>query len=139
MQLSVIETLLEYHSRIKRSSKSICPFSGCRLANLAARNNWCQKWDLCAARKGSQKRPRSPLQLYNVGAPMECIAIDILGPLPKSDAGNKYLLITMDNFSKWPEGQKVVFLVLLIFQILFRINLVSVIKCYWHVRQNKLE
>ena len=35
---------------------------------------------------------------------MECIAIDILGPLPKSDAGNKYLLITMDNFSKWPEG-----------------------------------
>ena len=35
---------------------------------------------------------------------MERVAIDILGPLPESDAGNKYLLIAMDYFSKWPEG-----------------------------------
>ena len=35
---------------------------------------------------------------------MERVAIDILGPLPKSADGNKYLLIAMDYFTKWPEG-----------------------------------
>ena len=37
------------------------------------------------------------------GAPMERIAVDVLGPLPVSDSGNKYLLVIMDYFSKWPE------------------------------------
>ena len=46
----------------------------------------------------------TPLSLYNVGSPMERVAIDILGPLPELDAGNKYFLIVMDYFSKWPEG-----------------------------------
>ena len=65
---------------------------------------WCSKCDPCAARKGPPRKPRAPLSLYNVGSPMERVAIDILGPLPESDAGNKYLLIAMDYFSKWPEG-----------------------------------
>ena len=41
---------------------------------------------------------------YNVGAPMEGIAADILGPLPTSDSGNKYLLIVADYFTKWTEA-----------------------------------
>jgi len=40
---------------------------------------------------------------YNVGAPFERIAIDIAGPFPDSDKGNRYLLIAMDYFTKWPE------------------------------------
>ena len=27
-----------------------------------------------------------------------------MGPLPVTEAGNKYLLIAMDYFSKWPEA-----------------------------------
>ena len=63
---------------------------------------WCQSCDLCAARKGPRIKQRSPLQLYNVGEPMERVAIDVLGPLPETD--NKYILIAMDYFSKWPEA-----------------------------------
>ena len=65
---------------------------------------WCQRCDLCAARKGPRVKQRSPLQLYNVGEPMERVAIDVLGPLPETDQGNKYILIAMDYFSKWPEA-----------------------------------
>ena len=34
---------------------------------------------------------------------MERIAIDILGPLPVTDKGNKYVLVAIDYFTKWPE------------------------------------
>ncbi|UYV61916.1 K02A2.6-like [Cordylochernes scorpioides] len=40
--------------------------------------------------------------IYNVGAPFERIAIDVVGPFPKSDLGNKYILVIMDYFTKWP-------------------------------------
>jgi transposase InsO family protein len=40
---------------------------------------------------------------YNVGAPFERIAVDIAGPFPESDRGNRYLLVAMDYFTKWLE------------------------------------
>ncbi|GFS98372.1 retrovirus-related Pol polyprotein from transposon 412 [Trichonephila clavipes] len=46
---------------------------------------------------------RGKLHRYNVGAPFERIAFDILGPLPRTASGNKYLLVVMDYFTKWPE------------------------------------
>jgi transposase InsO family protein len=41
---------------------------------------------------------------YKVGAPFERIAIDVAGPFPLSDQGNRYLLIAMIYFTKWPEA-----------------------------------
>ena len=60
---------------------------------------WCQRCNLCAARKGPRVK-----QLYNVGEPMERVATDVLGPQPETDQGNKYILIAMDYFSKWPKA-----------------------------------
>jgi hypothetical protein len=40
---------------------------------------------------------------YNIGAPFERVAIDIAGPFPESNKGNRYLLVAMDYFTKWPE------------------------------------
>ena len=33
---------------------------------------------------------------------MQMVAVDILGPLPKTAAGNKYILVAGDYFTKWP-------------------------------------
>ena len=66
--------------------------------------DWCRSCDLCASKKGPQRRSRAPMSQYNVGAPMERLALDVLGPLPITDNGNKYLLIVADYFTKWPEA-----------------------------------
>jgi len=47
---------------------------------------------------------RAPLQLHQVGAPLERVAMDILGPLPPTRQGNRYILVIMDYFTKWPEA-----------------------------------
>ena len=60
---------------------------------------WCKQCDLCNSRKGPKRREKAQLQIYQVGSPMERIAIDVLGPLPKTDDGNKYLLMCMDYFT----------------------------------------
>ncbi|UYV73203.1 K02A2.6-like [Cordylochernes scorpioides] len=63
---------------------------------------WCRNCTQCSARKGPTTRSKGKLKIYNVGAPFERIAIDVAGPFPKSDLGNKYILVIMDYFTKWP-------------------------------------
>ena len=65
---------------------------------------WCQSCDECASRKPPAKSSRAPMQRYNVGAPLERIALDVLGPLPETDRGNKYILVVADYFTKWTES-----------------------------------
>jgi transposase InsO family protein len=55
------------------------------------------------ASQGPRTRNRGQMQQYNIGAPFERIAINVAGPFPRSDQGNRYLLIAMDYFTKWPE------------------------------------
>ena len=66
--------------------------------------NWCKRCEKCASRKGYPRRLKAPLKLYNAGSPMERVAVDVLGPLPRTDAGNQYILIAQDYFTKWPEA-----------------------------------
>ena len=65
--------------------------------------NWCRTCKICVAKKGPPNQGKSPLQIYNVGAPFERIQMDILGPLPLTFSGNRFLLVIVDCFSKWPE------------------------------------
>lgn len=44
------------------------------------------------------------MRQYFVGAPMERVAIDIFGPLPRTKAGKIYILIVCDYFTRWTEG-----------------------------------
>jgi len=65
---------------------------------------WCKSCKICLARRGPTGKGKSPLQIYNVGAPFERVQMDILGPLPLTILGNKYLLVVVDCFTKWVEA-----------------------------------
>ncbi|GBM70035.1 Retrovirus-related Pol polyprotein from transposon 412 [Araneus ventricosus] len=66
--------------------------------------NWCRECHDCGARKGHKTRTKGRLQSYNVGTPFERMALDILGPFPVTTKGNRYVLVLMDYFTKWPEA-----------------------------------
>ena len=58
----------------------------------------------CSTNSNPQKRPKATLMDYRVGAPMDRIGIDILGPLPTSNQGNTCLLVVGDYFTRWIEA-----------------------------------
>ena len=53
--------------------------------------------------KNPIKTPRAPMQIQGAGRPMERIATDILGELPMTECGNRYILVVSDYFTKWTE------------------------------------
>ena len=65
---------------------------------------WCRACDVCCAKKGPTRKTRAPLQLYQVGAPMERVAVDIAGPLPVTTQGNRFICVVIDYFTRWPEA-----------------------------------
>ncbi len=67
-------------------------------------NIWLKKCDTCAANKKLPKTPRAPLGDMRVGAPLDRISIDVLGPLPLTPRGNQFILVVADHFSKWTEA-----------------------------------
>lgn len=66
--------------------------------------DFCRRCDACAAHKGPLDQSRAPLEQQPSGAPMERGGVDIMGPFPETDRGNKYVLCAMDYFTKWPEA-----------------------------------
>ena len=62
---------------------------------------WCRWCTTCAERKPSHGRHRATLKQETATAPMERIAIDMLGPLSKTVSGNDYVMVECDYFTKW--------------------------------------
>ena len=65
--------------------------------------NWCRTCEVCQTRKSAPKKNHAPLQTIKAGYPMQVVAVDIMGPLPESEAGNSYVLVAGDYFTKWAE------------------------------------
>lgn len=65
---------------------------------------WCRTCTSCAAKARPTKTPQAPMGTVKVGAPMERVALDIMGPLNETDQHNRYILVVQDYFSKWVEA-----------------------------------
>ena len=48
--------------------------------------------------------PQAPIETIQVNYPFEKISWDIMGPLPVTHSGNKYILVITDLFTKWVEA-----------------------------------
>jgi hypothetical protein len=58
----------------------------------------------CAKRKTPRNTRKAPLTpMPAVSRPFERMAVDVLGPLPKSKQGNRYLVVFCDYLTRWPE------------------------------------
>ena len=66
--------------------------------------NWCNTCVTCATHKSSAPKQKAALQTVQAGYPLQMVAVDILGPLPESEAGNSYLLVAGDYFTRWMEA-----------------------------------
>lgn len=64
---------------------------------------YVRKCDTCAVNKADRKKPKAPLGKMQVGAPLDRICVDLVGPFPESEAGNRYILVATDAFTKWVE------------------------------------
>ena len=64
---------------------------------------WIKTCIECQANKKPPKSPKAPLGDMSVGAPLDRLATDYLGPFPVTPRGNRYILTVTDQFSKWVE------------------------------------
>jgi hypothetical protein len=48
---------------------------------------------VCAKNRVTERKRTSFLKLFPASGPLEFVAMDILGPLPKTERGNRFLLV----------------------------------------------
>lgn len=58
----------------------------------------------CASFKSPSAAAKAPLQNMTAGFPNEIVGIDLIGPLPITESGNRYILVMVDLFTKWCEA-----------------------------------
>ena len=63
---------------------------------------WILSCDAYSSRR-TDRLKKLKMVKYQIGAPMEIpnSAMDIMGPLPRTSKGNKYVLVVGDYFTKW--------------------------------------
>lgn len=66
---------------------------------------YVQTCDQCQ-RRGKYRTP-GPLQPIPIEAPFHKIGIDFVGPLPMTTKGNRYIVVSVDYMTKWPEAKAV--------------------------------
>ena len=65
---------------------------------------WVKQCEQCQKRNPPQPNPGAPLGIIAAVRPFEKLSWDIMGPLPISSHGNKYILVITDLFTKWVEA-----------------------------------
>ena len=57
----------------------------------------------CGKNKTQVPKPKGLLGHIRAGAPWEIIGVDLIGPLPITERGNRYIIVFIDYFTKWVE------------------------------------
>jgi len=65
---------------------------------------WVRCCERCAVSKKGPHRRKHPLIQEISGAPFHRVAFDIIGPLPETNDGYRYILVMVDYFTKWAEA-----------------------------------
>ena len=64
----------------------------------------CRTCDVCQHAKTTNPTPRAPLMPLAVEGPNHRVGVDIIGPMPITRRGNRYILVMIDYFTKWCEA-----------------------------------
>ena len=64
---------------------------------------YVESCSVCSRNKKATRKAKQAQKSFHAGSPMERVHLDILGPFPESSLGNKYLLVMVDQFTKWVE------------------------------------
>ena len=67
-------------------------------------DRWCKSCVDCAMKKSPRNRHRAPLLPIPVKNAFDGIAVDCLGPFPRSNAGNRYVVDFTEYLTRWPEA-----------------------------------
>ena len=65
---------------------------------------WIAECASCQQRNTPQPTSKAPLGTITAKHPFDVLSWDIMGPLPVTSQGNKYVLVVTDLFSKWTEA-----------------------------------
>ena len=66
--------------------------------------NHCTKCETCARIKSPIPTVRAPLNPVVTEEPGQRVGVDIMGPLPTTRSGNRYIIVMIDYFTKWAEA-----------------------------------
>lgn len=65
-------------------------------------DNWVRSCISCAQRKTHRHKVVAPMVTMKVPEPFQRVSVDVLGPLPISLSGNRYVLCFTDHCTRWP-------------------------------------
>ena len=65
---------------------------------------FCTNCENCARIKAPVQTPRAQLQSIPPERPNHRVGVDVIGPLPVSRSGNRFILVMVDYFTKWCEA-----------------------------------
>ncbi|ETO36938.1 hypothetical protein RFI_00123 [Reticulomyxa filosa] len=62
---------------------------------------FCKHFFTCQVSKGTSDSNVGDIQHFPATRPFQMVALDIVGPLPKTGLGNQYILTMMDRFTQY--------------------------------------
>lgn len=65
-------------------------------------DNWVRSCISCAQRKTHRHKVLAPMMTMTIPGVFERVSVDILGPLPITVSGNRYVLCFTDHCTRWP-------------------------------------